>query len=188
MQPNARLYSALSEPFFFSPLSPPTVHCSSGETNCQQTSFPLRAAVRCQQHRKLHWPTICQPWRRDSKWHSSCRSHLKTWDDWTCPPLLHPLSCPLQYLHLNQSGCFTFVHVSRCDHHVYICTHMHMQGSWQHCWDMSLPVTVWCTGIEQSHPPMCTASVPTHDRSHCVQLYENSLKCQNNCCTKALLK
>lgn len=107
----------------------------------------------------------------------------KTWDDRFSPPLSHPspLLIPewLFYPSARQS--------LQSRSHVYsICRHKHAYAhastptAFLH-FDMSLPVTVSCTGNEHSHPPMCAVSVPTHDRSHCVQLYEYSLKCQTDC-------
>ncbi len=83
---------------------------------------------------------------------------------------------------------FLSPHVCHCDRsHMWIQdahvkVHMDMEVHWEHCcFNMFLPVTVSCTVTEYSHSPMCVVSVPSHDRSHCVLLYEYSLKCQKDC-------
>lgn len=93
---------------------------------------------------------------------------LKIRDDWSCPPLLHPPLCPSP-----SSKPKWLFYICSCQSLRSSCVQLH---TYAHvgkltallCDDMSLPLTVSCTGIEQSHPPMCAVCSHTWQEPLCA--------------------
>lgn len=189
MQPNARPYFDSFKTFLFSPLS-------------HHPRFIVTAVWQTVSKHQIHCVLLCDVNNTESSTRPQSVNHdggtsnstaAATFITKTCTlrRLLQPTSLPptvvLSPL-FSLSSCSPPLHFCHCNRnhmwiYAYVSTHMHMQVRWQHrsASTYNLPVTVSCAGTEYSHLPMCAVSVPTHDSSHCVLLYEYSLLCQKDC-------